>query len=130
MLLKTTFVHYIDIPALSLVVPIIEYALKSRDSEQKQDGARLIGTISTLIKESQDLLPYLDCLLNGLLIALNDPISEIRSMAAKATGVLAKKLQMSHVKPLLERLYNVLDNQDSTSVERAGAAQGLAETYG
>lgn len=51
-------------------------------------------------------------------------------MAAKATGVLAKKLGMEHVDPLLNRLYAVLDNQDSTSVERAGSAQGLAETYG
>lgn len=63
-----------------------------------------------MIKESGDLIPYLDTLLNGLLIALNDPISEIRSMAAKATGVLAKKLGMSNVDPLLDRLYGVLDN--------------------
>lgn len=34
-LLKTTFTHYIDIPALSLVIPIIEYGLKSRDSAMK-----------------------------------------------------------------------------------------------
>lgn len=75
-----------------------------------------------MIKDSKDLIPYLETLLNGLLIALNDPISEIRSMAAKATGVLAKKLGMEHVDPLLNRLYAVLDNQDSTSVERAGSA--------
>jgi hypothetical protein len=121
-LLKTTFVHYIDIPALSLVVPIIEYALKSRDSEKKQDGARLIGTITTLIKDSKDILPYLDALLNGLLIALNDPVSEIRSLAAKATGVIAKKLSRQNCDPLLNRLYSVLNNPDSTSIERAGAA--------
>jgi len=83
-----------------------------------------------LIKDSKDLIPYLDTLLNGLLTALNDPISDIRSMAAKATGVLAKKLGMDHVEPLLDRLYAVLDNKESTSVERAGSAQGLAETYG
>ncbi len=34
-LLKTPFVHYIDIPALSMVIPIIEYGLRSRDSHLK-----------------------------------------------------------------------------------------------
>jgi hypothetical protein len=30
-LLKTEFVHFIDVPALAMIVPIIEYALTSRD---------------------------------------------------------------------------------------------------
>ena len=54
-----------------------------------------------------------------LCLALNDAPWAV---AAKATGKLAKKLQMANVTPLLDRLYGVLDNQESTSVERAGAA--------
>ena len=30
-LLKTEFVHFIDVPALAMIVPIIEYSLTSRD---------------------------------------------------------------------------------------------------
>ncbi len=30
-LLKTEFAHFIDVPALSLIIPILEYALTSKD---------------------------------------------------------------------------------------------------
>ena len=35
-LLKTQFVHYIDAPALSLLIPIIDYGLRSKQSEMRQ----------------------------------------------------------------------------------------------
>jgi hypothetical protein len=34
-LLKTEFAHFIDIPALSIIIPILEYALTSKDEESK-----------------------------------------------------------------------------------------------
>jgi hypothetical protein len=71
-LLKTSFVHYIDIPALSMVIPIIEYGLRSRDSSLKEDSAKIVGTISHLIKDPKDILPYYDTLTNALLIAVCD----------------------------------------------------------
>jgi len=83
-----------------------------------------------LIKESKDVLPYIEPISNGLLIALNDPISEIRQYAAKASGLLCKKLGAEHSDLLLNKLYKVLDSPNNTSIERAGCAQALAECYG
>jgi hypothetical protein len=71
-LLKTSFVHYIDIPALSMVIPIIEYGLRSRDSKLKEDASKIVGTISHLIKDPKDILPYYDTLSNALKIAVTD----------------------------------------------------------
>lgn len=48
-LLKSEFVHYLDIPALSLIVPIIDYGLRSRDDESKEEAARIVATIPNLI---------------------------------------------------------------------------------
>lgn len=38
-LLKSQFVHYIDIPALSLIIPIIDYGLRSRESILKEKAS-------------------------------------------------------------------------------------------
>eukprot|EP01017_Pseudomicrothorax_dubius_P014620 TRINITY_DN17069_c0_g1_i1.p1 TRINITY_DN17069_c0_g1~~TRINITY_DN17069_c0_g1_i1.p1 ORF type:complete len:139 (-),score=41.78 TRINITY_DN17069_c0_g1_i1:5-397(-) len=61
-LLKTRFAHMLDPPALSFVMPVLEYALRSRVSEAKQDAAQIVGSISRLIKDPRDLASY-TCLL-------------------------------------------------------------------
>ncbi len=42
-LLKTQFVHYIDIPSLSLIIPIVDYGLRSRESKLKEHAAQVVG---------------------------------------------------------------------------------------
>ena len=81
--------HYIDIPALSLIIPILDYGLRSRDSLLKEKASRIVGTILHLIKDPRNLLPYLDTLTNALIISLTDPLTEVRNIAAKACGCLA-----------------------------------------
>ena len=84
--------HYIDIPALSLIIPILDYGLRSRDSILKEKASRIVGTILHLIKDPRDLMPYLDILMSALIITVTDPLTEVRNIAAKACGCLSKKI--------------------------------------
>ena len=65
-LLKTEFAHFIDVPALSLIIPILEYALTSKDQESKEQAAKIVATITHLIKNPKDILPYLSSLIKAL----------------------------------------------------------------
>lgn len=37
-------------------------------------------------------MPYLETIVNALIIAITDPLSEVRNIAAKACGCLSKKI--------------------------------------
>jgi hypothetical protein len=75
---------------LALVIPIIDYALKQkRSSDAKVDACQVVGSISELIKDPNDLLPYLDILIEGLKSSLSDPLNDIRVFSAKAIGKIA-----------------------------------------
>jgi len=91
-LLKTEFVHFIDVPALSLIVPIVEYALTSRDQDSKELAGKIVATITYLIKDPKDLMPYLKMLIKALKETVCDHLTEVRTVASKAFGSLAKKL--------------------------------------
>ena len=126
-LLKTQFVHYIDIPALSLIIPIIDYGLRSRESSLKVNASQIVGTISHLIKDPKDLSPYLDTLVNALKISVCDPIGDVRNISAKAFGALALKLGEEKSFKLIRTLKGILENPDSKNNEKAGAAQAYSE---
>jgi hypothetical protein len=95
-LLKSEFIHYLDIPALSMIVPILDYGLRSRDDESKEDAARIVATISNLIKDPKDFVPYINTLVDALLISIMDNLADVRSLAAKALGNLGEKLGSEH----------------------------------
>lgn len=92
--MKTEFVHFIDVPALSLIVPIVEYALTSREQESKELAAKIVATITYLIKDPKDLMPYLKSLIKSLKETVCDHLTEVRTIASKAFGSLAKKLSI------------------------------------
>ena len=48
MLLETSFVHAIDAPSLSLLVPILDSGLMMHDNETKRLASRLMGNICTI----------------------------------------------------------------------------------
>jgi hypothetical protein len=52
----------------------------------------VIGSISELILNPSDMLPYLKYVNPGLKTALTDPLPEIRSIAAMAIGKIASKI--------------------------------------
>lgn len=113
--------HYIDIPALSLIIPILDYGLRARDSQLKEKSSKIVGTILHLIKDPKDLLPYLTTLTSALVITITDPLSEVRNIAAKACGCLAKKIGRL-AEGLIDNLEDILKNEKTSSNEKAGAA--------
>lgn len=86
-LLSTHFTHYIDAPSLSLIIPIIDYALtQKRASKPREDACSLVGSISQLVRSRDDLLPYINELVGGLRNAIADNDNEVRLYAARAIG--------------------------------------------
>ena len=72
------------------------------------------------------MLPYAPDLLSDFKGLIVDPNPEVRANAAKALGQLYKGLGEANFEGLVQWLIELLKS-DTTSVERSGAAQGLAE---
>uniref|UniRef100_A0AAQ5XFT2 TOG domain-containing protein n=1 Tax=Amphiprion ocellaris TaxID=80972 RepID=A0AAQ5XFT2_AMPOC len=105
-LLDTKFVHFIDAPSLALIMPIVQRAFQDRSTDTRKMAAQIIGNMYSLT-DQKDLSPYL-------------PIS------AKALGAMVKGMGESCFDDLLPWLMETLASEQS-SVDRSGAAQGLAE---
>ena len=74
----------------------------------------------------QDMAPYVPLLMPELKAALIDPLPEVRATSAKALGSLLKGMGQQYFEDVLPWLLETLKSEGS-SVERSGAAQGLAE---
>ena len=126
-LLDTNFIHAIDAPSLSLLIPIIESGLRSPNHESKKKSTRVVGHICSLTSNPLDLLPYMEILIPSIKVSLFDPIPEIRAFAAKSLGTMTKGLGLQNSSIILKWLIDTLENKDLQAKERSGAAQGLAE---
>ncbi|KAI5120166.1 hypothetical protein M0805_008433 [Coniferiporia weirii] len=124
-LLKKSFVHYIDMPSLALVIPIIERGLKERGADTKRKAAQIVGNLASLT-DSQDFIPYLSRLLPLVHVVLVDPVPEARATAAKALGTLVERLGEEQFPDMVPGLLRTLKT-DTSGVDRQGAAQGLSE---
>lgn len=127
LLLETSFVHKIDAPSLSLLVPLLDSGLMMHDNQSKQMAAQLMGNICSLTSDPSDLLPYMSILMPAIKNSLFDAIPEIRASAAKAMGSLAKGLGIENSLEMLGWLREFLNNTSIQSNERLGSAQGFAE---
>jgi hypothetical protein len=86
--------------------------------------------MSHLIKDPKDLLPYIDTLLQALKVGVSDSLTEVRAASSKAIGFLASihllyiidKLGETYGYLVLTMLLELLDDEKTTTVERAGAA--------
>ena len=47
-LLETSFVHSIDAPSLSLLIPLVDIGLQTNDNACKQKASQLVGNICSL----------------------------------------------------------------------------------
>jgi len=120
-LLDTSFVHAIDAPSLSLLVPILDSGLMMHDNESKQLASKLMGSICNLTQDPSDLLPYMKILRPAIDNSLFDSIPEIRASAAKALGSLSKGLGLDNSLEMLEWTRSVLHRKGLTTSERGGA---------
>jgi len=121
-LLKTSFVHAIDAPSLSLLVPLVDIGLTMHDNTSKQMASKLMGNICNLTQDPEDLLPYMKILIPAIKNSLFDSIPEIRASASKALGKLSKGLGLGNSVELLEWLNMNLHRKDLAPSERSGAA--------
>ena len=127
MLLKTRFSHYIDAPSLSLIVPIIDYCLRGRVSRLKEGASQVLGSISELILNPSDILPYLKIVSLGVKTAVCDPLPEIRSIAAMAIGKISAKIGADNAREYFNFIFDLIDSPLSNTTEKTGAAQAYAE---
>lgn len=122
-LASTDFINRIDDASLSLIVPVLDRALRERSSDTKKRATKIVGIMCNLT-ETKALIPYQKTLSEQLKVVLADPQPVTRAMAAHALGQLVKGLDTaSEIVPYL------LDTMKATElglVERIGAAQGLA----
>ncbi|CAD8121429.1 unnamed protein product [Paramecium sonneborni] len=125
--LETKFRHYIDAPAMSLLIPIIDYGLRAQDSNQRSQASILIGGLPHLIQKSDDLVPYMNLIVGGLEVVIGDPLLEVRTVAAKAIGQLSKKIGIENTKQFFKFIWDVLENKEASTNKRSGAAHAFAE---
>eukprot|EP00547_Thalassionema_nitzschioides_P012180 CAMPEP_0194261726 /NCGR_PEP_ID=MMETSP0158-20130606/46175_1 /TAXON_ID=33649 /ORGANISM="Thalassionema nitzschioides, Strain L26-B" /LENGTH=3020 /DNA_ID=CAMNT_0039001857 /DNA_START=53 /DNA_END=9111 /DNA_ORIENTATION=- len=136
-LIQTEFLHAMDAPSLALIVPVLHRGLRDRIATTKRYAALIAGNICSMIHDPKDFVPYLPLLLPDLQLALLDPIPDVRSTAAKALGSLSRGLGAGSssktttttdlVDNLRPWLIEKLRQENITSAERSGAAQGLTE---
>jgi hypothetical protein len=126
-LIETEFVHAIDAPSLSLIIPVLHRGLRDRAATTKRFGALIAGNICTMINDPKDFIPYVPLLLADLKATLVDPIPDCRTTAAKSLGSLTRILGEAAFPDLRPWLVAMLKNDVGSSVEKSGAAQGLSE---
>ncbi|KAL9182373.1 hypothetical protein ACHAXT_013025 [Thalassiosira profunda] len=126
-LISTEFVHAIDAPSLSIIIPVVHRGLRDRAATTKRYAALISGNICTMVNDPRDFVPYLPILLPDLKSTLLDPIPDVRSISAKSLGSLTRGLGEATFPDLRPWLIDTLRSEEGSSVERSGAAQGLSE---
>eukprot|EP00762_Andalucia_godoyi_P003480 ANDGO_04276.mRNA.1 eIF-2-alpha kinase activator GCN1 len=136
---STRFHHAIDAPSLAIMIPVLERSLGGAQlgskefltSEDRKQASLVVGSLSELVSNERDLLPYSARLLEPLKNVLFDPIPEVRVSAAKAIGKLASHLPKNAFEDgKLDLWFVKIMRSDAGAMERAGAALGLAEFLG
>lgn len=127
-LLETKFVHFIDAPSLALIMPVVERSFQDRQTETRKMAAQIIGNMSSLT-DQKDLDPYIEKVIPGLKQSLLDPVPEVRTVSSKALGAMVRGIGGAKFDELLKWLMDTLKSE-SNSVDRSGAAQGMAEVIG
>lgn len=131
-ILHTAFAHVIDGPSLALLEPVLVRGLRDRGisgTETKKRAAQIIGNLATNLVDPRDLVTVLNGLVPALVACLSDPVPEVRAHCGKVLGILIKTVgeKDKAMKGLATDLFSIIGGPFATSVDRAGAAQALAE---
>ncbi|KAL5971896.1 eIF-2-alpha kinase activator GCN1 [Taenia solium] len=124
----TCFTHVVDAASLALIMPVLHRAFDDRSTSIRKAAAQIFGTLYSLARR-EDLEPYIVQIMPGLRCCLLDPVPEVRSVTARALGAMVRGIGEACSKDLLPWLMATLTSEQS-SVDRSGAAQGLAEVLG
>eukprot|EP01088_Endostelium_zonatum_P009829 TRINITY_DN2314_c0_g1_i2.p1 TRINITY_DN2314_c0_g1~~TRINITY_DN2314_c0_g1_i2.p1 ORF type:complete len:2961 (-),score=848.04 TRINITY_DN2314_c0_g1_i2:37-8919(-) len=94
-LLSIEFVHTIDVPSLSLIMPLIKRAIKSKgggtNEATRKKAIQILGKMCQLA-DKEALLPYMQQITPDLRSAVIDPIPDIRTVSSRALGELIRGL--------------------------------------
>ncbi|XP_073675995.1 stalled ribosome sensor GCN1 [Garra rufa] len=104
-------------------------AIQDKKNSRRREGIVAVQRAKSVTANKQtniDLSPYLPSVIPGLKASLLDPVPEVRTVSAKALGAMVKGMGESCFDDLLPWLMETLASEQS-SVDRSGAAQGLAE---
>lgn len=141
-ILETRFAHVIDGPSLALLEPLLRRALIDRSAGAatlKKLAGQIIGNLATSLVDAADFGPYLGTLVPALCGCLGDPVPQVRAHAAKVIGMLVRVAELDGrpaslavVSGLFPKLEDQLtssqvDSTGASDIDRAGAAQALAE---
>jgi hypothetical protein len=130
-LLVCEFMHSMDGPSLALLFPILARALRERGADLKRKASAITGNIISMVTDTTTLIPFIQTVIPGLKDCLIDPIPDVRASGAKALGNLYHGIDQPelNLKDMMTWLLETMKSERS-SVERSGAAQGLAEICG
>lgn len=126
-LLETPFTHYLDVPALSLLVPVVEGGLKSRIPEVRKLGAQVVGGLMAVVSPSKLLYKYTDRLVTALKSALADPMPEVRNIAAQNLAQFCHFLSPKDSRNIIQSLEATFLTDNISQTERSGAVHAYSE---
>lgn len=132
--LHTAFAHVIDASSMALLEPVLVRALRDRGSggtEVKKKSAQILGNLATNLIDPRDLVLFLHSIAPALVICLSDPVPEVRANCGKVLGILVETTgeNTPTMRTLVPDLFAIVSGPFATSVDRAGAAQALAEIF-
>ena len=87
-LLETKFNHKLDTPTLALIIPILDYNLKSQNDKLKKMASHILGSLPEILINKFDLNKYENILIPDLKICLFESSPETRNEISKTFGKL------------------------------------------
>ena len=127
-LIDTNFHHYLDTASLSMIVPLMETGLKSRNAEYKKQACQLLGGVMSLIRTPTEFLPYVDRITVAAKFSLFDSLPDVRNIAAQNIALFCQGLGPEMCKGILAWLTETME-KSHLNYERSGAVHALSEYY-
>ena len=87
-LLETNFNHKLDTPTLALIIPILDYNLKSQNDKLKKMASHILGSLPEILINKYDLNKYENILIPDLKNCIFESSPETRNELSKTFGKL------------------------------------------
>ena len=87
-LLETNFNHKLDTPTLALIIPILDYNLKTQNDKLKKMASHILGSLPEILINKYDLNKYENILIPDLKNCIFESSPETRNELSKTFGKL------------------------------------------